>query len=226
MEKYLPVSITLLTIIFNIIGNNIKNVSDKYKNKLQITFIPASYTFSIWSLIYGLLIYTTFTHYKDILYTQTKYGSIFSLFIFSAILNALWIQVWGKSLELSSAILILLTIILIIITIELNKASVNKLLIYTFGIYTAWAIVASLINLSTLLINKKILDNNIVKLIVAGLLTLAPFLIKNIFKEKFGKSILPILVTFIWASIGIIMNGNNNLIFLAPILSSILNMFL
>ena len=222
MEKYLPVGVTLLTVIANALGNlsgnSIKEISDKYK----IFVTPAPYTFSIWILIYGLLIYTTFTNYKDILYTQTQYGSIFALFVVSAILNALWIQVWGKSLELSSAILILLAIILIIITVELNKANVNKLLIYTFGIYTAWAIVASLINLSTLLINKKILNNNIVKLMVAGLLTLAPFLIKNIL----GDAIIPMLATFIWASIGIIMNGNNNLIFLAPILSSILNIFI
>jgi benzodiazapine receptor len=230
MEQYLPVGITLLTIISNALGDNIKEVSDKYKITSKITITPAPFTFSIWGLIYGLLIYVTFTHYKDILYTQTKYGSIFSLFVFSAILNALWIQVWGKSLELSSVILILLAFILIIITIELNKATSNKLLIYTFGIYTAWVIVASLINLSTMLVNKNILDNKIIKLIIVGILTLLPFLIKYIFNNLFSNEkfifIIPMLLTFIWASIGIIMNGDNNLIFIAPILSSTLNIFL
>lgn len=229
MERYLPVGVTLLTIISNALGNlsgggSIKEISDKYK----ITFTPAPYTFSIWGLIYGLLIYTTFANYKDILYTQTQYGSIFSLFVFSAVLNALWIQLWGKSLELSSIVLVLLAIVLIIITIELNKANVDKLLIYTFGIYTAWAIVASLINLSTFLVNKKILDDNIVKIIIVGILTLLPFLIKHIFKETFGESIIPMLLTFIWASVGIIMNNNNNnnLIFIAPIITSIFNIFI
>lgn len=226
MEQYLPVGVTLLTVIANALGNisgsSIKEISDKYK----ITITPAGFTFSIWGLIYSLLLYTTFTHYKDFLYTQTQYGSIFSLFVVSAILNAAWIQAWGKSLELSSVILILLAIVLMIITIELNKAGVDKILIYTFGIYTAWAIIASLINLSTLLVNKDILDNKTVKLIVVGLLTILPFLLKDVFRNLLGDSIIPMLATFIWASIGIIMNGNNNLIFLAPIATSALNIFL
>ena len=222
MEQYLPVGVTLLTVISNALGGNIKEISDKY----NITITPAGYTFSIWGLIYGLLVYVTFTNYKQFLHTQTQYGSIFSLFVFSAILNALWIQAWGKSLELSSVILILLAIVLIIITVELNKAGVDKLLIYTFGIYTAWAIVASLINFSTFLVNKDILDNKTVKLMVVGILTIIPFLLKEVFKDILGDAIVPMLLTFIWASLGIILNGKNNIIFVAPIATSILNIFL
>ncbi len=226
MEQYLPVGITLLTILSNAIGNlsgnSIKEISDKYK----IDITPAPYTFGIWGIIYSLLIYVTFNHHQEILNTETKYGSIFTLFIISAVLNALWIQAWGKNLELSSVILILLAFTLIIITTELNKAGVDKIIIYTFGIYTAWAIVASLLNLSILLINKNILDNKAVKLIIMGVLTILPFLIKNIFKNEFGNAIIPMLATFIWASLGIVMNDNNNLIFLAPIISSALNIFI
>jgi tryptophan-rich sensory protein len=226
MDKYLPVGVTLLTIISNSLGGNIKELSDKYNLKSQITITPAPYTFSIWGLIYGLLVYVTFTNHKDILNTQTPFGSIFSLFILSAILNATWIQVWGKSLELSSVVLILLAIVLMTITAELNKAGVDKILIYTFGIYTAWAVVASLLNLSTSLVNNNILSNNTVKLIMVGILTILPFLLKYVFKNVLGHSIIPMLITFIWASLGIIMNGKNNLIFLAPIASSVLNIFL
>lgn len=220
MEKYLPVGITLLTVISNMF-NNIKEISDKYKINSQNTFTPAPFTFSIWGVIYSLLIYTTFTHHREILNTKTPFGSVFTLFIISSILNALWIQVWGKSLELSAIILIILASILILITIELNKANVNKLLIYTFGIYTAWAIVASLINLSTLFVNKNILDNKNIKIILLVILTLLPFLFK-----LFGSAKIPMLITIIWASFGIIMNGDNNILFLAPILSAILNVYL
>jgi benzodiazapine receptor len=230
MNKYLPVGVTLLTVLSNALGNisgsSIKEISDKYKIESQITITPAPFTFSIWGVIYSLLIYVTFTNYSQFLNTHTQYGSIFSLFVFSAILNALWIQAWGRSLELSSVILILLAIVLMTITIELNKAGVDKLLIYTFGIYTAWAIVASLINLSTLLIKNNILDNKTVKLMVAGILTIIPILLKDVFRDILGDSIIPMLVTFIWASFGIILNGNNNLIFLAPIVTSALNLFL
>jgi benzodiazapine receptor len=223
MNNYLPLGVTLLTILSNFINiSQVKIISDKYK----ISPSPAPFTFSIWSLIYSLLIYTTFTFHKDILNTQTKYGSIFSLFVISAILNATWIQVWGKNLELSSVILILLATILITITIELNKAGVAKILIYTFGIYAAWTIIASLLNLSITIVNKNILNDATVKIIILSILTILPFLLKDVFKNIFGDAIIPMLVTFIWASFGIIMNGNNNLIFMAPIITSALNLFL
>ncbi len=219
MEKYLPVSVTLLTIISNaLIGNSIKEIS--YKSSTD-NITPAPFTFSIWGLIYSLLIYTTFIYHKEILTTQTPYGSIFTLFVISAILNAVWIQVWGKSLELSSTILILLASILILITTELNKVGVNKLLIYTFGVYTAWAIIASLVNLSTFLSNKNILDNKTIKIIVLVILTTLPFIFK-----LFGSAKIPMLLTICWASFGIIMNGDNNILFIAPIISSLLNIFL
>jgi tryptophan-rich sensory protein len=226
MERYLPVGITLLTVLSNRLGGNIKEISDKYNTKYTDNFTPAGFTFSIWGVIYSLLIYTTFTHYKEILDTQTPYGSIFTLFVISSILNALWIQAWGKNLELSSIILILLAFVLMIITIELNKANVSKILIYTFGLYTAWAVVAALLNLSTVLINNNIIDNKTMKIIFLGILTLLPFLIKHVLKDILGASIIPMLIVFIWASFGIIMNGENNLIFIAPILSSTLNIFL
>jgi tryptophan-rich sensory protein len=226
MDRYLPVGISLLTVISNRLGGNIKEISDKYNTKYKDHFTPAGFTFSIWGIIYSLLIYTTFTHYKEILDIQTPYGSIFTLFIISSILNALWIQAWGKNLELSSIILILLAATLMIITIELNSANVSKILIYTFGVYTAWALVASMLNLSTVLINNNIIDTKTIKIIFLGILTLLPFLIKHVLKDILGDSILPMLITFIWASFGIIMNGENNLIFIAPILSSILNIFL
>ncbi len=220
MERYLPVGITMLTVFSNYIGNmsnDIKKISDKLN--IGNTTTPAPFTFSIWGIIYGLLFYITFNHYNHFLNIQTPYGSIFSLFVISAMLNATWIQVWGKNLELSSIILIFLAAILIIITNEFNKANVDKIIIYTFGIYTAWAIVASLINLSTTIINNKILDNNTVKILLVIILSTLPFIIKNIF----GAAVIPMLLTFIWASLGIIFNGNDNLLFIAPIISSLLN---
>ncbi len=216
MERFIPVIITLFTIFGNyIVGKNVKNVSDSYK--MNIT--PKPFTFGIWGLIYMLLLYVTFVYYKEILEIKTKHGSILNLFIISAILNILWLYTWGKNLVLSSLILIVLAYILIIITTELNKANVNKVLIYTFGIYTAWVIIAALLNLSILFLNNKIMSQDIIKILVVALLSIIPFIIK----KHFGKAVIPMLLTFIWGSIGIITNNNNNLIFLIPIITSVLN---
>jgi hypothetical protein len=222
MERFLPLGVTLLTVLSNSLGGSIKEISDKYK--LEIT--PAPYTFSIWGVIYSLLAYVTFTHYDAILNTKTPFGSIFMLFIISSVLNALWIQAWGKSLEISSLILILLTIVLTTITIELIKANVDKIIIYAFGIYAAWCFCASIINLMTLLKDKNVLSNKTIKILVAGILTVVPFLLKDVFNNSFNAALIPILGVFIWASIGIIMNKNNNLLFIAPIASSVLNIFI
>ncbi len=70
MEQYLPVGITLLTILGNGLGSsNIKEISDRYK----IDITPAPFTFSIWGIIYSLLLYVTFTQHQAILNTQTPY---------------------------------------------------------------------------------------------------------------------------------------------------------
>jgi benzodiazapine receptor len=213
MKEYLPVIVTLLTVVSNSLGGNVKEISNKYINSKILT--PAPFTFSIWGLIYLLLIYTTFVNYKDILNTN----NIFMLFIISAILNATWIQVWGKNLVLSSIILLLLASVLITITYELNKNNVDKILLYAFGIYTMWAIIASLINLSTVLIENNILDNEIMKHILLLILIIIPFVINKFF----DKTKIVMLLVIVWASFGIIMNGSNNNIFIMPIISSIIN---
>jgi tryptophan-rich sensory protein len=216
MDQYLPVIVTLLTVISNSLGGNVKEISDKYIKSKILT--PAPFTFSIWGLIYLLLIYTTFVNYKDILNTN----NIFILFIISAILNATWIQVWGKNLVLSSIILLLLASVLITITYELNKNNVDRTLLYAFGIYTMWAIIASLINLSTVLIENNILDNEIMKYVLLLILIIIPFVINKFF----DKTKIVMLLVIVWASFGIIMNGSNNNIFIMPIISSIINILL
>jgi hypothetical protein len=215
MKEYLPVIVTLLTVISNSLGGNIGEISAKYIKSNSIT--PAPFTFSIWGLIYSLLLYVTFTYHKEILN-----GNIFSLFIISAILNATWIQVWGKNLVLSSIILLLLAASLIMITYELNKNNVNKILLYTFGIYTTWAIIASIINLSTTLIENDIIDNKSMKTIILIILSILPF----VFNKVFNKTKIAMLLTIIWASFGIIMkDSTNNLMFLIPILSAVIFSF-
>jgi tryptophan-rich sensory protein len=216
MERFVPVGVTLLTILSTaVLGKNVKNISDK--NNISIT--PAPFTFIIWFLIYILLLYTTFTHYKEILEIKTQYGSILHLFVLSAVLTALWLYTWGKSLELSSLILVILAIVLIYITKELHKAGAHKSLIYTFGIYAAWVLVACILNLAILFVNKNVLSQDAVKIIAVIILSIIPFLFKN----KLSKDAIPILVTFIWASIGIIANKNNNLLFIIPIIASLIN---
>jgi len=192
----LPLIITILTILSNSF-NNIKNISDDYK----LPFTPAPLTFSIWGGIYGMLIYCTYKY-------PEQFNNIMLPYAISAVLNAMWIQVWGKSELISSIILVALASILIYIISQLN----DDIIRITFTIYATWAVIASLLNISILL--KKYVSVNILKYIVLAILTVIPFFIKNIYMS----------MVIIWASLGITIN--NNIIFLMPIISQIISQLL
>jgi hypothetical protein len=194
----LPLIITILTIISNSF-NNIKNISDDYK----LPFTPAPFTFSIWGGIYGMLIYCTYK-YPD------QFNNIILPYAISAVLNALWIQVWGKSEILSSIILVALASTLIYII--LNNNFDTQIIKITFTIYATWVIIASLLNISILL--KKYVSVNILKYILLLILTIIPFFMKNIYMS----------LVIGWASLGITLN--NNILFILPIITQIISQLL
>ena len=81
-------SMTVITLIINYLaGNNIKAVSDKH----TISFTPSGLTFSIWGVIYSLLVYITCT-YDDLFSTELKL-----LYLCSNILNSVWIILWSSA---------------------------------------------------------------------------------------------------------------------------------
>jgi hypothetical protein len=194
----LPLIITILTILSNSF-NNIKNISDDYK----LPFTPASLTFSIWGGIYGMLIYCTYKYPEE-------FKNIMLPYAISAVLNALWIQVWGKSEIISSIILIALASTLIYIVFNNNFDT--QIIKITFTIYATWVVIASLLNISILL--KKYVSVNILKYIVLTILTIIPFFIKNIYMS----------LVIGWASLGITLN--NNIQFILPIITQIISQLL
>ena len=220
MDQYLPFGITILTILSNAFGStHIKEISDYY----NLSVSPAPYTFSIWGLIYSALLYTTFKYHADINTITTPFGSIINLFIISSILNALWIQTWtNKNIIVSSLLLLLLASVLIIITYYLAKSSVNNTLIITFGIYAAWAFIASLLNLGMVIKDRKLLDETTFKYGFLAIITIIAFILKKFIRNTELK--LVILGVFIWAVTGIILNGKDNKIFLIHILSILLSL--
>jgi hypothetical protein len=194
----LPLIITILTILSNSF-NNIKNISDDYK----LPFTPAPLTFSIWGGIYGMLIYCTYKYPEE-------FKNIMLPYAISAVLNALWIQVWGKSEIISSIILIALASTLIYIVFNNNFDT--QIIKITFTIYATWVVIASLLNVSILL--KKYVSVNILKYIVLTILTIIPFFIKNVYMS----------LVIGWASLGITLN--NNILFILPIITQIISQLL
>lgn len=119
---------------------------------------PAPSTFSIWSVIYALLIAAAvamIVKNKDEYYGQAIDG-ISKLFWLSSGLNMLWIVIFSFNLIGVSALVILaFAIILSLLVLQLGKIQTGNqwLLPAAFGMYTGWLLIATVVNISSWLVS-------------------------------------------------------------------------
>lgn len=130
-------------------GKTTGEVSDQY----AVYFVPAGYVFSIWSVIYFLLI--AYTLY--IVFGVERLGihkqRIAKLFIMSNVLNALWMFAWHFDhiyLSVTVMVALLCTLIALYRTHEMKSAARDwkeaVLLRLPFSIYLGWISVATIAN--------------------------------------------------------------------------------
>ncbi|KMQ50365.1 hypothetical protein CHISP_2728 [Chitinispirillum alkaliphilum] len=164
--KLLLNSFTLvLALAFNYLSNTdllsertVGEISDKY----QTVITPAGYAFSIWGLIYLLLI--LFVLYQWIMWRRK--GEIFIIektgyfFALSNVVNALWVVVWVNELIVVSLILILLLLVFlyaIVKRLDLEKwdaaAPVILFVWWPISIYFGWVILATVLNVLIFLVS-------------------------------------------------------------------------
>jgi len=138
--------------VFN--GMSQKAISDM--NRTLIT--PAASTFSIWSVIYTLLIAAAvvmIVKNKDTYYGQAIDG-ISMLFWLSSGLNMLWIVIFSFNLIGVSALVILafaITLTLLILQLKKIQTGNQWLLPAAFGMYTGWLLIATVVNISSWLVS-------------------------------------------------------------------------
>ena len=223
MIKYLNVFLFLSMLVMNYLANALPlnnkttgELSDSFPN----LFVPAGITFSIWGVIYLLLL--LFSIFQFTARGKEIEGATGWLFAVTCVLNALWIVAWHYGrLPLS---LILMTGLLITL-IYINKAASTLpygLIKASFGIYLGWICIATVANVTTLLVNYGWNGFNVsqetwtVILIFAGaaIASLSLLLLKNPF---IGLSV-------IWAFIGIAIKRQEDyrIIFVSAILALIL----
>lgn len=139
-------------------GISTAEVSRKFAN----LFVPANYTFGIWSLIYLLLILFAIYQLKLAFgkksADQEVINKIGPWFVISSIFNALWIVAWhnlrpGLALVLMAGIL--LTLIAIYINLRYDNAKYNRatrwLVLVPISVYLGWISVATIANVAALL---------------------------------------------------------------------------
>lgn len=149
------VAINALANILPINGITTGQVSDSYPN----LFAPAGITFSIWGLIYLLLIgYVSYQFSPKSEEREKLFSRINILFIVSSIINSVWIFFWHyKMIALSAFLIIMLLYSLIKISSIANEKGFmikDKLFVkIPFGIYFGWITIATIANITALLVS-------------------------------------------------------------------------
>ncbi len=123
-------------------------ISDKYPTVVT----PAGYAFSIWTAIYIGLI--AFSIYQLLPSNLSRFRSIRSLYLFSCLLNCVWIYFWHHDqIAISLAVILALLTTLLLIVVRLHEEGGSGALFtkVPFGIYAGWVTAASLVNFVILL---------------------------------------------------------------------------
>ena len=150
----------ILVILVNYLSNALplngltqKDISDKYDS----LFTPASFTFSIWGVIYLAL--TAFVIYQALPAQRNNalVARVSKLFILSCFANIFWLIVWHYNFLVLSVI-IMLAILAILIAIYRALGITNTqaswkhrlFLQLPFSLYLGWITVATVANISIL----------------------------------------------------------------------------
>lgn len=153
MIKYINVVLFAGMLVMNYLANALPlnnkttgELSDSFPN----LFVPAGLTFSIWGVIYILLLLYVIFQFKDS--NALAVSKISLAFGITCLLNALWIVFWhyGK-LPLSLLVMAGLLASLIYISIAIRDLPFG-IIKASFGIYLGWICIATIANVTAVLV--------------------------------------------------------------------------
>lgn len=150
----------VVTLAINTLGTIglINGLSQKQISDMFVTLItPSPSTFRIWSIIHSLLLIAVVVMIirKNDSYYQNAIEQITALFRISCILNIAWIIIFSYvQIELSVLFILGFVITLSMMCQKLLKIQDGKrwLLPLTFGIYTGWLFIATVVNIAAALV--------------------------------------------------------------------------
>ena len=149
----------IVTLVINTLGavGLINGLTQKQISNRYLTLItPSPFTFSIWSVIYILLLISVIVMIvrKNDSYYQNAIDKISLLFKISCVINIAWIVAFSFVLvELSSIFILGFVVTLVLICSKLLEVSEGKqwLLPLSFGIYSGWLFIATVVNIAAAL---------------------------------------------------------------------------
>ena len=193
-------TINALANILPINGMNTGQISELYPS----LFTPAGFTFSIWSVIYLLLISFSIAQFK--IKDRPYFKELSLWFLLSCLANASWILVWHHLFTAASVVVMLLllyslTRIFLLLTNNTFSRTEWVTIKLPFIFYLSWICVATIANISTLLIsvnwNGGFLSPMYWTMILIGIAAILGLFIAFQFKEP------AFLLVLMWAFFGI-----------------------
>ena len=204
------IAVNALANILPINGYNTGQISAFYPN----AFVPAGFTFSIWGVIYLLLLSYTigFTYYT---LKQEQYPKAFALieriniyFLLTCVFNMSWILAWHYlQIELSLVIMLLFLSTLIQLFLKSNTIArdlslTQRFILQTpFIVYLGWISVATIANSTAMLVAYKWTALNIAPVYWSALMILIAIVLAVWMLIKFKA--VPFALVVAWAFWGI-----------------------
>ena len=204
------IAVNALANILPINGYNTGQISAFYPN----AFVPAGFTFSIWGVIYLLLLFYTigFTYYT---LKQEQNPKAFALieriniyFLLTCVFNMSWIVAWHYlQIELSLVIMLLFLITLIQLFLKSNTIArdltlTQRFILQTpFIVYLGWISVATIANTTALLVAYKWTALSIAPVYWSASMILIALLLAVLMLKKFKA--VPFALVVAWALWGI-----------------------
>ncbi len=183
-------------------GTSQKEISDTYLTLIT----PSPSTFSIWGLIFTLLfisVVVMIVKSKD-LYYQNAIEEISILFRISCIFNILWMFLFSYLfVEISTLFIFGFLITLALICVKLRKIHIKKrfLLPFTFGLYTGWLFIATIVNIAASLVKLEWNGFGIAPEIWAAIILIIGIILVFLILMRLKNVLFPLPVA--WAYFGI-----------------------
>ena len=154
MIKYINILLFAGMIVLNYLANALplnNKTTGQLSEAFPNLFVPAGITFSIWGVIYLLLLVYCIVQFTGS--NQIAITNISPLFGISCIFNALWIVAWHyERLPLSLIIMLGILISLVYINIFTRDLPLG-IIKAAFGVYLGWICIATIANITALLVS-------------------------------------------------------------------------
>lgn len=157
--------VNLLTFVLTIVVNGLANAlplnnqtTGEISDRFEVYFVPASYVFSIWGLIYlallGFVIYQILPAQRR----NPRLRAIGYWFALANLANGAWIFLWHYeyfAMTLAAMLTLLVSLIVIYLHLDIGRvqtAGAERWLVdLPFSIYLGWVTVATIANATSLL---------------------------------------------------------------------------